>query len=990
MSIVGLLWAAALPLGGWTWFCEERPLVGSGDSVPASVCAAAPWLAQPGALPTRARSRGSSWVPPEVQRVELAILDGRTGKPVPEGWIEVPEAPPALFRVRWSQAEGPVRLWASLPVKVRIGADGFKAKESTLREAHLTVTLTGEQEVVWRLARPMPADACLAAESELGTFATFAARASCVEAGKDGTIRLAAPRDARAVVVVRAEGCRPQVIRGVLPSGFIVPCEQGLSLPFLVLDSDKRPVPAAKVTVTGSVPGLGSFAYRASCLTAETGTCTVQGLEEGLVQVGISASGKAFWAGELSLPHQEPVVATLERGWDLQGRVLSAGGEPLAAATVRAEGAETRSDQRGRFLLSGLPFRTCLVRADAASFLPQEVAVEPGTSELVLRLLPGARVELPVKGPLGEGVMAEATLRDGEEVKEAFAGKVREEPPTIWWEGLPPGTYRLEVRVPGFVPLSLQALVGEPGAVVRLPEASLDPGRSFTGTVVDRSTAQPVVGAQVRAEPGDADEYRPPLEVLRAARTLTRPDGSFLLAGLADLPYRLVIQAPGFAPLVLSGQKPRPEGADLGTLELGRGFRLQVRVVDSQRQPRNGLKVELREGKPYEYEPVFSGVTDEKGTAEFPNVPVGRFRLDVSGEGCERHQWVEGGEGERKEVTVLCAHPRVRGTVLVGGVPVSGGRVVLAVPEVERKGPVVMVDRPGEKPQFFGVGQASLAAAVSPQGEFLLDPATPGAWQARWVFQEQSTSPLQVLVPEEGELVVVLDFPGGGVRGLVRDDKGVGVGQAAVDLLSPAGETLAVGQSDFGGRFVFRGIGAGAAVLHVRKEGFQPVRSQVVVPDRGEVEVEIVLSAETPTGVRGTVVAPGASVAGAPVVLCGAAARVLWADAQGRFEIEGLEPGQYQLCGKAYGGSVGCTGSFSLSQGEVHTVELRLEGQAWIRREIERGPERLLLFSELSCPLDWLLPEPQWERGTLLWGPLLPGRYTLLVPPGLRYWVEAQ
>ena len=991
MEILAVLWSVAVQVPQWSWFCGERALSVQGESVPKNVCASVPWLEAPGAIPMKARDQASEWTVPPVEIVELAVIDSQTGKPVGEGWLEVVGAPPPLSRRTWVQRAGFLRWHAFLPVQVRVGADGFKPKDLTLRQRRLTASLDSQQVVSWRLARPGPADACLAPQAELGTFATFVAKAACVQAEKDGTIRIPTPRGAPSVVVVRVEGCRPHLVRGVVQDKYVVPCDPGFSLLFQVFDDQREPMVEAKVTVNGVVSGLGGFPYRSSCVTTEAGTCTVKGLEDGLVKISVSAPGKALWGHELSLPHEEAVVVTLKRGWDLKGKVVTTTGEPVAGATARAQGVDAAANQKGEFVLAGLPWETLVVRAEATGFLPAELTVEPGILVAFVPLQPGGRLEWPIDGVLGEGVAAEAVRLEDHEVRDVFDGRVREEPGMVWWEGLPPGIYRAEVRVPGFVPLAAQAAVPESGVLVRLPEASLVSGSSFLGTVVDRDSGEPVVGARVRAEPGDPGEFRPPLEVLQARSVVTGPDGSFVLGGLQDQRYRLLVQAPGFAPLVLSGRQPKPEGAELGTLELGRGFSLRVQVVDGKLQPRPGAEVEVREGKTYEYEPLLRGLTDDNGVASFSNLPPGRFRLETTARGCEKRQWVEGEDGEEQEVTVSCDQPRVRGTVLVGGTPVAEGRVVFAPPEVHEAGPVVMVDRTGDGPRFFGLTQTAMAAPVNHQGEFLLEPAKPGTWQARWVSGQQSTSPRTVLVPEDGELVVVLDFPGGAIDGRVTDRDGAGVANASLEVANPAGEVLAVGQADVSGRFRFSGIAPGVRLVRARHDGYEPGTAQVVVSERSGVEVEIVLLPAPRTGFQGRIVSPGAGVAGAPVVLCGAAARILYTDGQGGFEVFGLKPGQYQLCGKAYGGPAGCTSAVNLAADHVGTLELHLEGQAWIREDLQTAStEGLALLSELSCPLAWLLPAPQWRKETLLWGPLLRGSYTLVVPPGIRRAVQAR
>ncbi len=990
MAFCAFTLAATLPLASFSWFCGQTACASATLSLPKSACASPPWVVGADTLPVRARDGGSLWTVPPLSDLQLAVVDAQSGRPVASGWIEVVDAPPPTLRQNWVQKNQWLSWKAALPLRVRLGAEGYKTKEFTWAQASMTVVLEREQVLTWRLAGGGPGEACVAPWAELGTFAPFSAKALCVQAEKEGILKIPAPAGA-AVVVVRSPGCEPHVVRGTPPQNYLVPCAPGVTLTVHVQDAQKEDVANAKVTVTARVPGMGNFPYESACTTAASGVCTVKGLAEGKVKVRVAAQGKAAWEQELVIPQGEPITVTLQPGWDLRGRVLAFDGEAVVEASVRGHGAEAKTSPSGEFLLEGLPWELVTVAAQAKGFVPATVAVEPGTQQVILRLQRGTRLEWPVVGDLWEGVFAEAALVENGETLQVFAGSVTEKPATVWWEGLPPGTYRVEVRVPGFTPLATEARISEAGGVVRLPEARLDAGLSFWGRVVAKASGQGVVGARVRAEPGDPAEFRLPHEVIHAGQTLTRADGTFTLTGLQKRRYRLVVEAPNFAPLLLSGLEPEPGGADLGTLELSHGFFLRVHVVDAQLHPRPWAPVEVGEGKAYEYEPLFRGVANEKGTVEFPHVPPGRWRLVVTAPGCEKEQWAEGEEGEEKAVTVSCRHPRVRGTVLVGGVPVAGGEVVFAPPHVPPRGPVVMVHRPGEKPRFFGLNATGMAAPVTDEGTFVLEPAQAGTWQVRWVLGQRSTSPLSVFVPEEGESTVVLDFPGGALCGRVKDENGAGLPEVAVEVMRASGEVLAGGETDSTGYFHLAGMVAGALGVQARREGYAPGRVQVVVPERGTVEVEIVLRPQARTGLKGKVVSPGAGVAGAPVVLCGSAARTVYANADGSFELFGLQPGQYQVCAKAYGGPVGCTSAVTLREQETRLVELSLEGQAWIREELDPTPDAALgLLSELSCPLAWLLPAPSWERGNLVWGPLLPGTYTLVTPSGLKRLVRAR
>ncbi len=686
------------------------------------------------------------------------------------------------------------------------------------------------------------------------------------------------------------------------------------------------------------------------------GLAAGQGYELRFVKTG-------YAPGELDVEELEPferrsgLEAVLHRGRRAVGLVVDEEELPVAGAVVRLA---APADPRRRFRMPGseepaVPEDatgidgTFAVSDLAAGRYDLEVS-SPGFGPVTI---PG--VEVP-EGPAGDGevdlgtvvlspgvaiegqvVDAEGRPLSGVEIRTAESSRVpmpaafrlmmaADQPPAA----ISGGDGRFTVRdrragerldliadAPGYMATTVPGVVApseEPVRVV-LKQAS-----RVSGRVVD-STGDPIEGAGVRALPeglGGSGGRRPG----NFHRAASDAGGRFELLDVEPGTVTMAAQAEGYQETRLSGLVA-PAGGELRDVELvlRPGATVRGVVLDAGGEPVAGAQVRISatggSGRPEGFT-----LADGDGRFELAGVGLGRRTVTASS---------EDGREVSKSLEVEAGTQSVE-LRLAGGVEVSG-RVVDAA-GLGVAGAVVSLEPASPTVVWYGASSEAVSSAGGaftlagvPAGNYRLQAARKGF--ARTAGEE----PIEVASSPIAGLEIRLD-PGtalsGRILGLELDDL------AQVEVR--AGRTT--GEVDFEGAYRIEHVAPGEVTVlaGIPGSGRQITERVTVEPGAGEV----VLDLEFGSGyvLTGRVVTGEEPVAGATVRLYGATVSTrgtATTDAEGRFRIEGLKAGGYQLWVRSYDSGVEHQDHLELQADDDVLIQIgtgRVAGQV---RESESG-----------------------------------------------------
>jgi hypothetical protein len=432
------------------------------------------------------------------------------------------------------------------------------------------------------------------------TFSRAGAAAS-LRAGEDGAFRFDPPEDGRwLLAAVTAPGFLPfapewghspvqlDARRGQHVRGIRIFLTRALEMEGLVVDPDGAPVPGAEVRLLGVageaalVPladrfvtdGRGAFAF-----TAPEGAeleARKPGFLPGRAEVDVVAALHrrltiALGPAHRALGPPAPVSGRVVSGpgdAGVEGALVTAGPERGFGSSGPAE-AQALSGPDGRFALAPLDPGRYRLTARAEGRAPASARrVSPGTTDLVLVLEPGGRVQGCVRDASSGAAVVPFTVMVWERrdpLRRVLQRSLSVLDPSGCYavDELAPGPAAVIVSAPGFapspeVPVEVPAPPGEGRA-----DVALEAGGRLTGLVRDEATGEPLPGARVSVE-GALEAAASTFPVL--AEATTGPDGRFLLSGL---PRRFSIQvaAAGHHARVLGGLETSP-GETRGPLEV--------------------------------------------------------------------------------------------------------------------------------------------------------------------------------------------------------------------------------------------------------------------------------------------------------------------------------------------------------------------------------------------------------------------------------------
>lgn len=624
-------------------------------------------------------------------------------------------------------------------------------------------------------------------------------------------------------------------------------------------------------------------------------------------------------------------------GKGLEGRLLMAR-EPGARGPLAGARTEEPSASDGSFFIEGLAAGHTYEVALMERGLRGTPVVAPAEGvEIVassLGRIEGLALDADSGRPLTDfGVSYEVRERGGRMV---FRGgprggalnpgeklEVHDEEGRFALDGVPPGTWDVEIAARGYEKGRAGSVTLEEGGLAAGVEVRLRRGSTLSGRVLEAGTARPVPDAAVEAEAqGGEPMFRFGDEGGSSARTDV--DGRFEIVGLAPGSYSVSASHPDFAEAAetvqLKGQAATVE------LRMGRGSRLSGVVVTGGR-PVPGANVALAaagEGFGGPFGPGGQGVTsDDGGRFRFERLTPGRYTLTATlrGQTSSPVEAVLQGSASRDDLVLE----------LGGGATIRG--LVKGLAEAERGGVRVSANGPE---QYF----ASARTGADGSFELVGAPVGPISLTARvGDFASGTRSAAgQVAVPEgQAEVSAEIVFE----TGLRIDGRftraGEPVPEAHVTAFPRGGGSSASATTDAAGSFSLEGLATGT--YEVRAATFGQGGTSTSARKTVELRADLTLDLEAPLGrLAGQVVEAETRrpINDAVVELQAGEGGLERAstDSAGRFELDDLDPGPRTFSVRKPGYET-ATRTASVSEGGSEiTVELRRgEGIGLVARD---------------------------------------------------------
>nr|WP_308346208.1 carboxypeptidase regulatory-like domain-containing protein [Priestia aryabhattai] len=374
-----------------------------------------------------------------------------------------------------------------------------------------------------------------------------------------------------------------------------------------------------------------------STLTDANGHYLVSGLAEGGYRVVISADnyGAQPFRIVLTPGEQETLNAALQPNpASIQGTVTDAQtGNPISGAgvvtVITGSGiivASAKTDLNGNYIISGLAPGSYDVIFSADNFASQTSTVHlvPNETETINAVLTpnpatvsGRIVNAGTGAPITNALI-QAFTTGGTFVTSTLSGVNGQYILT----GLPEGTFTISASATDFMTQS-QTVTLTPNEIKTLNFTLSSNPASLSGIVTDAQTKAPLTGALV--------EVLVVGTTIPVKSTLTDANGHYLVSGLAEGEYRVIISADNYGTqpfrIVLTPGKQETLNAAL----IPNPASIQGTVTDEKTgKPIQGARVELlnNQGKV-----LAADYTDEQGTFTIRGVPSGTYILRAIAEG---------------------------------------------------------------------------------------------------------------------------------------------------------------------------------------------------------------------------------------------------------------------------------------------------------------------------------------------------------------------
>lgn len=815
--------------------------------------------------------------------------------------------------------------------------------------------------------------------------------------------------DAESVTVEVPEGRALEGVRLVL--------SDGAAVRFVLRGPDGTPVERIDRVVASTVPvdGAEPKSHQTRTIAEEgEGTFVANGLPEGKVRLEIVSVGALpLELDDVTLKVGETTdlgVLEVDPGKGLSGVVRDVDGDPVEEAQIhvrwfrfvergRADrGQQTgRSGTDGRFRVNGIgDAETVRVRVSREGYAPWErEEVDPAGDPLTVVLEREARIAGEVRleeGGIPTAFEVRVYQASGEGRTGGWPGNLRpveertfEGADTFEISGFGPGTWDVEVRASGRVPVTREGVEVEAGGAAKAGTFELSRGLHVAGTVVGASEA-PVGGAGVRVDAGGgfmgmmAGFDREDRDTV-----ITDADGRFRVEGLAPGKKTVRVDHADHAPAAVDVVLESGGSRDDLVVRLESGGAVAGTVRDEDGRPRVGVMVTVFDRSNPSMRSM--ATTGADGTYRIEKVPAGTYPVMAMDRDA-------GPAGMRtKNATVTAGETTIVDFDETGGVLVRG---------TVRRGDEPIADARTMWVSAWTGGMPEVQSAqTGSDGRFEVRLPRAGRYQVS-ITGPDGGSGTTVTVPDEPEVEMDVVLRTAGVAGRVVGADGEAIAGAAVQAVPDSDDAIAVSggsaitESD--GTFRIEGLDPGRYTIVAGASGYAGAEVEgVVVPESGDpAPVEIALQAGR--AVRGRVVDPaGAPVAGAMTLVFPAGAEPSFGgavdgvtDRNGRFENQQAPDGTLSVIVLTQGFAPTAVEGFVRTEDPEDddvvvrmtvggTLRVRVADLAGSPRAgfsgIELQPARfpqVSLFSQLFAPTG-----PTAADGVATYTALMPGSYTV-------------
>lgn len=759
------------------------------------------------------------------------------------------ELPDALLPVARTDAAGitTIAIPENERVFARIAGPSLASPWTAVTQRELSIPAVEGAPLSWQI-RDAERNPATGARVELRPADAAHDEARPFRGAGDGVVNIpAVPAGAFVHALLLSDAGAPAVVTGrasKLPA--VYDLARGVSLAGTVVDSKATPLGGATAStlfLVGSKPHKVVKALQ--CGT--DGRFAIRGVPAGQVEWSVEKPTLARVAqvlkmtadhdlGEIALyPERKLLVEVRDRR-----------GAPVAGASLSTtDGAEARTNERGAATLQSVPADMFKLKVEARGFLSRDVTVrEDAQQPLILELRDAAvvraRVVDAIDGkPAGPGTAAVDV--SGRTFVADF--DARGELEIDLREG---GLMSLEIRAGGLAPFRVPEREVRAAERVDLGTIQLAKGLAIFGRAVDADSSAPLPGVKVYAlRPSD---FGPALSYARRDWVTAQSDagGEFRIDGLAPGVYTIWSEASGRAPMVKAGivvASDLPDGGlALGDVPIHPGRTLAVTCTPAARC---GAEVNLSIAGA-DWLPLGGALSD--GRATVAPLPPGPAVLRLIDRGALIHE---------REVTISATEPSteialrvpstvVRGAIVRGGKPVSGGSVAWEAATSNtgvRFVQMAHVRNSGTLgSRFVGSVPRRIVVSVADDGSFMVEDLAPGDYRVVWTTDSGLPSTEQrVNVPEVSEFPVRLTIPSARLEGRVATEDGQPPPRTLVTVESDGTRAETFAGAD--GSFVFDGLPPGIAFIQARTIDQRKSETSVAIAHDRTERVDLTLEA---------------------------------------------------------------------------------------------------------------------------------------------------